>query len=308
MPAGAAATGARDRPAVASGGRSPDRRALATGFLNALRGSATRSPLVVAVDDVQWLDSSSGGILAFAARRLETEPVAFLLSRRLDRESALAGATARRSSDRLEHLCPAPLSMGALHRLLETRFGHAFSRPVVRRLREVSAGNPFFTLELARGLEGKRWSPGRRSSASTAGTLRDVVPHRLPSLPATERELLLAVAALPQPTLELLGKVRGGSVEASSMPERDPGAGGGARLGTSSLHPSAARLGRLCGRRRSEAQGASSAARRRRRRSEESARHLALAADGPDSGVAASSTRRRRQFAPVAHRIARRSS
>jgi predicted ATPase len=164
----------------------PDRRALATGFLNVLRALAARAPVVVAVDDIQWLDSASSAVLAFAGRRLEAERVAFLLSRRLEGESrplelpaALAG--------RLERLCPAPLSLGALHRLLQTRFARAFSRPVVRRLREVSGGNPYFTLELAHALDGSAPVSGAARALPLPSTLREVVHHRIASLPASER-------------------------------------------------------------------------------------------------------------------------
>jgi hypothetical protein len=47
----------------------PDPRALGTAVLNALRASP--SPLVVAVDDVQWVDSSTHAGLAFAARSVD---------------------------------------------------------------------------------------------------------------------------------------------------------------------------------------------------------------------------------------------
>ena len=41
-----------------------------------------REPILVAVDDVQWLDASSSAALAFALRRLPTSPVLVLLARR----------------------------------------------------------------------------------------------------------------------------------------------------------------------------------------------------------------------------------
>ena len=63
-------------------GRPPDERAVAMGFLGALRALAASQPLVVAIDDVQWLDPSSAGIVGFAARRLRDEPVGLLLARR----------------------------------------------------------------------------------------------------------------------------------------------------------------------------------------------------------------------------------
>ena len=40
--------------------------------------AADAGPVVLIVDDAQWLDRSSMGALAFIARRLESEPVALL--------------------------------------------------------------------------------------------------------------------------------------------------------------------------------------------------------------------------------------
>jgi predicted ATPase len=71
----------RDRP--------PDQRAVAMAFLWSLRRLATAGPLVVAVDDVQWLDSSSAMVLEFAFRRLRQEPVVLLLTLRSLRDRGL---------------------------------------------------------------------------------------------------------------------------------------------------------------------------------------------------------------------------
>ena len=130
----------------------PDGRALATAVTGLLRVSSAETAVIVAIDDVQWLDSASAGVLAFAARRLAAHRVGFMLTRRIESDRGpLPLETAL--EDSLERVRPSPLSLGALNRLLQERFGHAFSRPLVRRIREVSGGNPFFTLELARALE-----------------------------------------------------------------------------------------------------------------------------------------------------------
>jgi DNA-binding CsgD family transcriptional regulator len=264
----------------------PDRRALATGVLNALRALATASAVIVAVDDVQWLDSSSGGVLAFAARRLGTESVSFLLSRRVDGE-VVSSELETALADRIEHLCPSPLSVGALHRLLQTSFGRPFSRPVVRRLREISEGNPFFTLELARGLDGLGAVAGAAHQLHFPATLREVVHERLESLPPGERELLLGVAALSHPTLELLDKAAGPGVTESSLSralETQVVELDGERVRFT--HP-------LLGSVLYADAGAATRKELHRRLAEvvtdpeESARHLALAADGPDRRVAA---------------------
>ncbi len=57
-------------------------RAIATATVSVLRLLATSTPLLVAVDDVQWLDRPSARVLEFAARRLAGHSVGFLISQR----------------------------------------------------------------------------------------------------------------------------------------------------------------------------------------------------------------------------------
>ena len=73
-------------------GPDPDPRSVGIAVLNACTGHSRRAgPLVVAVDDVQWLDAASAGALAYATRRLRTEPVGLLLARRAGVEATLVG-------------------------------------------------------------------------------------------------------------------------------------------------------------------------------------------------------------------------
>ena len=51
-----------------------DRLAVSRAALGLLRGLARDGPLVVAVDDVQWLDTPTEHVLAFALRRLSDVP------------------------------------------------------------------------------------------------------------------------------------------------------------------------------------------------------------------------------------------
>jgi hypothetical protein len=57
-------------------------RAIAFGLLNLLRQLAAERPLLVAVDDLQWLDQPTAETLAFAVRRLGGPSVRFLLAAR----------------------------------------------------------------------------------------------------------------------------------------------------------------------------------------------------------------------------------
>lgn len=48
---------------------------IALGTLSLVSEAATRAPVLLVVEDVQWLDRASADVLAFVARRLEFEPV-----------------------------------------------------------------------------------------------------------------------------------------------------------------------------------------------------------------------------------------
>ena len=133
-------------------------RLVAFGFLNAVRMLAADAPLVIAVDDVQWLDEPSLALLRYALPRLEDAPVAVLSTARGRTPSWLS------RTERLVELDLRPLSVGALHEVLRARIDTSFPRPVLLRIWETSGGNPFFALELARALErrGGRIEPGAK--------------------------------------------------------------------------------------------------------------------------------------------------
>jgi hypothetical protein len=76
-------------------------RAIATATVSALGALAASSPLLVAVDDVQWLDRPSARVLEFAARRLGSHPIGFLVSMRTPAEAARAHPCFRAERGRL---------------------------------------------------------------------------------------------------------------------------------------------------------------------------------------------------------------
>jgi tetratricopeptide (TPR) repeat protein len=188
-------------------GPPPDQRAIALGFLGVIRILAREGRVVVAVDDLQWLDAPSGFVLEFALRRLGDEPVAFLFARRAGEQQAL-GLERALPGERLRSLRVGPLSLGALHHLLNGRLSLVLSRPKVRRLHELSGGNPFYALELGRALQRGtiRLEPGE----SPPSTLAALVQDRLAALPNETRTALLVASALSQPTLGLVGRAAGG--------------------------------------------------------------------------------------------------
>lgn len=260
----------------------PDRRAVGTGVLGTLRALAAAGPLLVAIDDLHWLDRASATVLQFAMRRLGNEPIGILVACRGGREQVPLELEAIFPEERLRRVPVGPLSLGALNRLFRDRLDTTFPRPTLRRIHETSGGNPFFALELARALErhGRPLDPGER--LPVPDEVHELARGRLASLPAATVAALRAAAALSQPTLELVSAAAGGDrsvLEAAIEAQVIELDGDRVRF----THPllAAAAYGRAEARRELHGRLAEVGV-----DSEERARHLALAAAGPDSSVA----------------------
>jgi DNA-binding CsgD family transcriptional regulator len=180
-----------------------DPRALGVAVRTALQLLAAEAPLVLAIDDVQWLDPSSAAALAFALRRLDGDDVRILLSRRHDEngplELALAGG--------IERLLIGPLSMGAIQAVVRNRLGRTFPRPAMLRLHEISGGNPFFALELARALAGASLPLDPGQPLPVPQSLQRLVGEHLRALPEETRAALLVVAVMGAPALAVVEAV-----------------------------------------------------------------------------------------------------
>jgi tetratricopeptide (TPR) repeat protein len=258
----------------------PDFRAVAAGFVSALVVLARTSPVLVAVDDVQWLDRPSARVLEFAMRRLGDTTIGMLLAcRDEDGRSAPLGLGRVAPGGRLERLRVGPLDAGALRRIVKSRLGLALAPSTLEKLNEAAGGNPFYALEIADALgrEGMEDSPGRR--LPVPAEIGELVWQRISELPDSTREALLEASALSEPKLELLDhRALGPAEEAGLITIGDQ------RLVEFS-HPIYA----------GAVYGSMTAAKRRelhRRLGErvtdieERARHLALAAHAPDSDTA----------------------
>ena len=262
-----------------SGGPPPEQHTLGVALLGVLRALSASRPLVLAIDDVQWLDPSSTAMLEFAVRRLEDERVALLLARRQGSGPDSATLEVAVPEERRHEIRVGPLSMGALHRLLRDRFGTTLARPVLSRVHEASGGNPFYAIELVRALEASGgWvRPGH--PLPVPETLDAILRDRIDALPANVRQVLAAAAALRRPTESMLG----------DWPALEQASEAGlielANDEVTFTHPLLA----------SAAYGSITGAERRalhRRLAEvvsdpeERARHMALGAEGPDEDVA----------------------
>jgi DNA-binding CsgD family transcriptional regulator len=165
-------------------GAPPSAYAIALGVLNALRDDG---PLVVALDDVQWLDGPSAQALTFAARRLEDAPVRFLLARRPGRRTVL-----ERALDPLR-LPVGALDAAAIRRLLAERLGLRVPRPLLLRIVEMTQGNPLFALEQGRVLV-ERGVPDLAAQMPVPDGVEELLGTRVAALPEPVRRALVAVA------------------------------------------------------------------------------------------------------------------
>ena len=182
-------------------------------LLTALTILSRADPLVVAIDDAQWMDQASRRALEFAVRRLPHQSGVVVASRvepgsatPLDLERALGPG-------RLERLLLTPLSLAALHRLVESRLGLNLSRPMLVRVAEASGGNPYFALEISGALARDSTHPALGDLLPVPRTLQDLLGDRVDRLSTATREVASAAAALSRPTAETVGSAVGSDVD-----------------------------------------------------------------------------------------------
>ena len=263
--------------------RPPDSAAVGAGFRSLLVRAAQAGPLVVAVDDVQWLDAATARALAFAIRRLHGLQIGLLATVRTPlAESDPLGLERALGRDRLQRERLGPLDVDAVRCLIATRLGHHYRRPTLVKLAQASGGNPLFALEIARALgPAPALEPG--APLPVPDSLREIVAGRVTGLDPDARHALLVAAALSHPTVAL--------VERAASPAGLVAAEESGLLGLEGdrlvfAHPLYA----------SAVYGAAASGRRRALHGclaglvsepEEIARHRALAADEPDEPVAA---------------------
>ncbi len=268
---------------TAGEGRGPEPQAVAMALRSLLVALAGSAPVLVAVDDAQWLDDATARALAFAARRLDGHPVGVLATVRAPlRSPDVLGLERALGSERFARVRLGPLSLGALGVVLERRLGRRYRRPVLVRIERVTGGNPLFALEIARALgPAPVLEPG--GALPVPDTLREVVADRIAALPPRGRQALLIAAALSHPTVELVERASSATGLAAAEEAGLLRVDRGRVVFTHPLYAAAVH--------------ASAASRRRRAVHERlaelvadpeaRARHLALAAEGPDDAVAA---------------------
>ena len=165
----------------------PDRFLIALAALELLADTAARAPLLLIVEDAQWLDRPTSDVLAFVARRLASEPIVLLAAVRQGHASALGEAG-------LPELRLAGLEEAAAAALLAA---HApeLAPWVRKRLLAEAAGNPLALLELPAALPSDQLRGGALPEwLPLTARLEHAFAARVSELPAMTRRLLLVAA------------------------------------------------------------------------------------------------------------------
>ena len=178
-------------------GPAPDPFLIALAALNLLTEAAEQRPVLVLADDTQWLDRQTQEVLAFAARRIGTDPVVLVGSLRAGYEGPLEVAVGRvREME--------GLSDGAARELI-ARTAPGLSAPGREQVLREALGNPLALVELPRAF------------LSPAGAAPDPVARQLPLTVRLERAFAGRIGDLPARTRDAL--LIAAADPADSMPE-----------------------------------------------------------------------------------------
>ncbi|WP_432544388.1 ATP-binding protein [Kineococcus sp. SYSU DK002] len=184
--------------AFAELGRLYDRQPwLVERLADALAVAASRGPLLVVLDDAQWIDQLSVFALRVLLGRLARQPVCWVLAGRPDPDGPLERVrTAARHVNAVFHLTLGPLDEEAVTLLARDELG-ADPDPALHALLERAAGHPLLVSSLLAGWRPAAEGPGEPEQPGTSGT-PGALPHQL--VLAVRRQL----DSLPQASVRLL--------------------------------------------------------------------------------------------------------
>lgn len=184
-------------------GRAPEAHIVGLALVNVLRALAASGPVLVAIDDVQWLDAPTADAFTFAARRLGDVPVRLLMTERTG-----AVETPFRLPAEGIRIEVGTLDADALGHLLHERLGLSLPQATLAELERVSHGNPLFALEVGRVLR-KNGVPHAGQPLPHPELVEDLVESRVDELPEDVHRVVLAIALSARPRASELNKVVG---------------------------------------------------------------------------------------------------
>ena len=263
-----------------------DRLSLNVAMAAAVRAVASAKPMLVAVDDVQWLDHPTAKTLAFVVRRLDGTSARIAVASRSNETVDLLVDLARAVPEaRFDTITLGPIGPSELSRILRRGIGWAPAWPQVVRIAELSDGNPLYALELTRALG--RIQSSHDLERSLPESVLELARSRIANLPGRVREALELVSVPRVPTLDLLRRLDPQALDLRDALATAERSGivtlDGERIRFSHPILAAAVYGSIPTARR---RGLHRAVAMLSDDLEERARHLATAAEGPDPDVA----------------------
>lgn len=179
-----------------------DDRLMASAFKAALSQQTQRGPVLIVVDDAQWLDEASKFVLGFVARRLEG-PVALIVALRSGADAVTDRSWLQTPDPKaLTRLTLRPLSPYDIDVVVADRLGHTPPPPAMKRIRDLSGGNPFYALELARAVDEDPAADIRALPPTLAGLMRE----RIGELDPAAVDVVVTAAAAFAPTVEVIAR------------------------------------------------------------------------------------------------------
>jgi DNA-binding CsgD family transcriptional regulator len=196
-------------------GSAPGRLLLSAATLELVCRAARDAPLLMIVDDLQWVDRPTLEVLGFVARRLAGSPIGFLASLRSD----MAGY--------FDHAGLPLLELGALgpvaaSEVLERAFPD-MARGVRQRVLAEAQGNPLALLELPAALTASQLAAHEPLPAALplSARLQALFESRVSDLPAATREAVLLAALDGTGELAPLRSSRGDAVLTELAPAEE---------------------------------------------------------------------------------------
>lgn len=190
-------------------------RAIAAGTLGLLGCASERDPIVIAVDDVQWLYPASVEAFAFALRRLRIGTAAVVLAARDGAPAPLIDGL--EAEGVLARVPIGPLAYPAMRQMLSADAATRVSPRETRWIHAESGGNPLLAKELARARS--RPAGDQEPTADTSTRLGRLLRSRIADLSPASRKLVLAVATAASPSRELMRAVMDAADPADGIEE-----------------------------------------------------------------------------------------
>lgn len=194
----------------------PEPLAVSIATLQLVRAASRDRPLVVAIDDVPWLDGASASVLEFVVRRLDAEPIALVATERVSDERVTFRLVREVPIERRRALRVSPMSARETGRLLASAIGLDLPPSSVSRIHALAGGNPFYAVEIGRAMR-RRGGTRVDGDVAVPSSLAGLISDRLDHLSAAGSVVVRYASALSQASVGTLESALGPDTVAAGV-------------------------------------------------------------------------------------------